>query len=166
MDEPKIVEVLDRLLVATRLSMSLSNNQTRALWQGFRPRIKEVANREGTDFYSIQHLPEGVTWETFSPKTEFVKLAAIEVAKQENIPNGMEAYTLKGGKYAVFIHHGPASAFAKTFQFIFGQWLPNSTFVVDKRDQFEVLSGSYRPDDPNAQEEVWIPIKSKEGGFQ
>lgn len=159
MDEPSIVEAQDRPLIVARLSMSLSNNKTRELWQGFRPRVKEITDRKGSDFFSIQHFSDGVSWGNFNPTTEFVKFAGVEVHNQGDMPEGMEAYTLKGGKYAVFIHHGPASAFAKTFQYIFGQWLPGSGFESDDRDQFEVLSGNYRPDDPNAQEEVWIPIR-------
>lgn len=159
MDEPKIVEVEERSLVVARLSMSLTSNKTRELWQGFRPRVKEIEGRRGAEFFSIQHLPDGVTWQHFNPTTEFVKFAGVEVGSSQDIPTGMESYNLKGGKYAVFIHHGPASAFAKTFQHIFGQWLPNSDFEIDERDQFEVLNGNYLPDDPNAEEEVWVPIR-------
>ncbi|THB80713.1 MAG: hypothetical protein D3926_05740 [Desulfobacteraceae bacterium] len=34
----------------------------------------------------------------------------------------METYSLKGGTYAVFNHHGPASTAGKTMQTIFGMW--------------------------------------------
>jgi len=159
MQQPEIVEVADRTLIATRMTMSLSKNRTRELWQEFRPRAKEILNRVGTDFFSIQHYPDNFSMADFRPHTIFEKLAGIEVENHALIPDGMEAYTLAGGKYAVFTHHGPATTAAKTFQYIYGVWIPNSAYELDRRDQFEVLGSDYRPDDPNAEEEVWIPIK-------
>ncbi len=159
MDEPKIVNVAERKLVASRMTMSLSDHQVRELWQGFRPRVHEIQNRVGSDFFSIQHFPENFKMSDFRPTTEFDKLAAVEVESQDHVPEGMEAYNLAGGRYAIFIHHGSASAFAKTFQHIYGVWIPQSEFELDSRDQFEILGPNYRPDDPNAEEEVWVPIK-------
>lgn len=142
-----------------RRRMSLSNHKVRELWQGFRPRVGEIADRLGSDFFSIQHYPEDFKMADFRPTTEFDKLAAVEVSSYDKIPEDMESYELAGGKYAVFIHHGPASAFAKTFQYIYNVWIPNSEYELDKRDQFEILGPNYRPDDPDAEEEVWIPIR-------
>ncbi len=160
MEEPRIVEVVERKLIASRMTMSLANHKVRKLWQSFRPRVKEIPNRLGTDFFSIQHYSKDFKMSDFRPTTEFDKLAAVEVESHNvPIPQGMEAYNLAGGKYAIFIHHGPASAFAKTFQHIYGIWIPQSKYELDNRDQFEILGENYRPDDPNAEEEVWIPIK-------
>lgn len=159
MQEPKIVDASERTLIATRITMSLSENRTRELWQGFRPRVAEIPNRVGSDFFSIQHYPENFKMQNFQPTTIFEKLAAIEVLNHDQVPEGMEAYILEGGKYAVFIHNGPATAAAKTFQYIYGVWVPQSAYELDNRDQFEILGANYRPDDPDAEEEVWIPIK-------
>ncbi|MEP5611614.1 MAG: GyrI-like domain-containing protein [Cyclobacteriaceae bacterium] len=160
MQEPKIVEVDDRTLIAARMPMSLLENRTRELWQGFRSRVTEIENRVGSDFFSIQHYPDNFNMANFRPDTVFEKLAGIEVEKRILIPNGMESYTLVGGKYAVFTHHGPAAEAAKTFQHIYGVWMPKSSYEPDSRDQFEILGPDYRPDDPKAKEQVWIPIKS------
>jgi AraC family transcriptional regulator len=89
----------------------------------------------------------------------FDKWAAVAVSSLEAIPDGMESYTLQGGKYAVFIHKGPASAFPKTMQHIFVEWLPKSGFEIDDREHFEVLPEDYGRNDSEAEEEVWIPIK-------
>lgn len=76
-------------------------------------------------------------------------------------PPEMETYLLKGGKYAVFIHQGLASEATKIMQYIFGQWLPQSKYVLDSREHFEILPEGYSPLDPQAREEIWIPIKEK-----
>jgi AraC family transcriptional regulator len=61
----------------------------------------------------------------------------------------------------VFIHIGQASTFPKTMQYIFGSWLPESEYTLDSREHFEVLPAQYDPRDPDAREDVWIPIKEK-----
>jgi len=99
----------------------------------------------------------------FTPETPFEKWAAVEVSDHSDIPPGMEPYTLQGGKYAVFVHRGPASSFAKTSNYIFGVWLPHATYELDSREHFELLGATYRPDDPDAEEEVWIPIRQSNG---
>ena len=79
----------------------------------------------------------------------------------ENIPAGMNPFLLKGGLYAVFVHRGPASSGEKTFRYIFGIWLPASEYVIDDRPHFEILGEKYKHDDPDSEEEIWIPVKHK-----
>ena len=140
------------------MEMSLSNNKTGELWQQFMPRRSEVKNRTTTDFISMQRYGEG--W-NFSPTAIFEKWATVEVTSFDEVPSKMETYLLEGGEYAVFAHKGPASEAPKTMQYIFGQWLPESKYNLDNREHFEVLPEGYNPIDPQAEEEIWIPIKSK-----
>ena len=100
-----------------------------------------------------------MTAQTFSPMTEFEKWAAIEVANIEEIPEGMEAYTLRGGQYAVFNHKGPTSAAPATFNYIYNVWLPQSGYKLDNRHHYERLGEKYLgPLDPESEEEIFIPI--------
>jgi AraC family transcriptional regulator len=39
--------------------------------------------------------------------------------------------------------------------------LPGSDYSLDSRAHFEILGKKYKHDDPNSEEEVWIPIKIK-----
>ena len=154
--EPRI-EMLDpKHLVGVRMEMSLSNNKTAELWQSFMPRRAEVKNRLTTDFISMQKY--GENW-NFAPDSLFKKWATVEVSTFSEIPANMETYLLPSGKYAVFIHHGPASEAAKIMQYIFSQWLPKSKYGLDSREHFEILPEGYSPADPEATEEIWVPIK-------
>ncbi|WP_299454747.1 GyrI-like domain-containing protein [uncultured Microscilla sp.] len=156
---PEIIEIPERTLVGIHTEMSLTDNKTRLLWQQFMPRRHEIQHRVGQSFYSMQVYAPGFSMQNFTPHTVFTKWAAIEVSNFENIPKGMHAFTLPEGKYAVFIHKGPASAFKPTFDYIFSEWLPKSAYMLDQRPHFELLPEGYIPTDPNAEEEVWIPIK-------
>jgi len=156
--EPRIETLESKKLVGLRLKMSLSRNRTRELWQTFMPRRAEAKARVGSHYISMQ-VYDPDQGDPFSPEAVFEKWATVEVADGKEMPEGMESYTLHGGQYAVFTHCGPASAAQETFQKIFGVWLPNSGYALDAREHFEVLPADYRPDDPDATEEIWIPIR-------
>lgn len=158
---PRIENITKKYLLGMRTTMSLANNKTSELWQQFMQRRKEIKNISNSNLYSIQVFDESLEFKDFNLNTEFEKWAAVEISDLNDIPEDLETYTLKGGLYAVFVHKGPASEFQKTFQFIFGQWLPNSQYELDTRAHFELLGDKYENNSPNSEEEVWIPIKSK-----
>ena len=141
--------------------MSFSNNKTGELWRSFMTRRKEIQNNIGTELYSMQ-IYDHLYFNNFNPNKEFEKWATIEVTDFDTIPDEMETYILTGGLYAVFIHKGVSKTFSKTFQYIFGTWLPGSGYSLDNRAHFEILGEKYKNDDPKSEEEVWIPIKLKE----
>lgn len=155
--DPRIELLNIKKLIGIHKIMSLSDNRTGDLWQEFMPRRSEVKDRINAELISMQIYPDN--WD-FSPEKLFEKWAAVEVSSFNKVPPEMDTYLLQGGKYAVFIHNGPASAAVKTMQYIFGQWLPKSKYNLDSREHFEILSKGYSPVDPNASEEIWVPIKA------
>lgn len=159
MDDPKITTIAEKKLVGLKIRTSLAENKTFELWSKFMPNVKEIPNQKKSGIYSIQLFDEDLEFHQFTPNTFFEKWAAVEVLNFEEIPDELEFYVLPGGKYAVFIHHGPAKTFPKTSQHIFGSWIPNSPFEVDSRPHFEVMDYGYKYDDPNAEEEIWVPIR-------
>lgn len=160
MIEPKIVTLEPRLLVGLSTTMSLANNKTAELWRSFMPRRQEVAGRVSGDYISMQ-VYDISDQSMFRPDTEFVKWATVEVDSHNSIPEGMAAYTLEGGLYALFNHKGPASSAPQIMGYIFGEWLPRSAFELDHREHFEILPEGYNPLDPEAEEEILIPIKKE-----
>ncbi len=141
-----------------RLEMSLAQDKTAELWKKFMPRRGEIKNRRNAEYISMRIYGENRE-QQFLPTTLFEKWAAVEVLDHNIVPEGMESYCQTGGTYAVFIHEGPAMSFPKTMQHIFGTWLPESEYEQSGREHFEVLPEEYNPVDPEAKEEVWIPIK-------
>ena len=158
--KPRIEIAEEKKLVGHHLKMSLSNNKTGQLWGQFAPRIKEIKNKISTDKISMQVYPP-LYYQEFNPTTEFEKWATVEVSDFENMPNGMISFILKGGLYAVFDYKG-SSTDHSIFQYIFSTWLPNSQYVVDDRPHFEVLGSKYKNNDPDSEEEIWIPIRDRE----
>jgi len=160
MIEPKIVETEEKKLVGKRMTFSLSNDKTGALWQSFMPHRHSIQNRKGKEYYSIQQYGNGLDLERFDEETVFEKWAAVEVSSYSNVPKDMEMITIPAGKYANFIHHGLANEFSKTLDEFYNSWLPGSGFQLDVRPHFEVMGERYYgPTDANSEEEIWIPVK-------
>ena len=160
--QPKIEISTERKLIGKRLTMSLADNQTLKLWQSFMPRRKEIKNNLRTELFSIQVYPQSFDFTFSNLKAEFEKWAAIEVADFETVPTEMETLILASGLYAVFDYKG-LSTDTKIFEYIFGTWLPKSkNYLLDDRPHFEILGDKYKNNDPNSEEQIWIPIRPKE----
>ncbi|ALM07297.1 AraC family transcriptional regulator [Sediminicola sp. YIK13] len=157
--EVRITTIKPKTLVGKRLSMSLDNNRTVALWQSFMPFKKVIRNKTSNEVISLQDYKGSLNLQNFSTSTEFEKWAAVEVSCTMGIPDNLEVFLLAGGSYAVFKHIGDASTFHNTLAHIFEVWLPNSIYSLDNRPHFEVMGDNYKNNDPNSEEEVWIPIK-------
>ena len=153
--EPELKELTPKTLAGMHVTMSLAANRTGELWQRFMPRRKEITNTVSTDLYSLAVYPWPVDFT--DPRREFEKWAAVEVTDPVTLPDGMEALTLTGGLYAVF-HYKGSSADIGIFQYIFGTWLPASQYRLDDRPHFEVLGLRYRNNDPESEEDIWIPV--------
>jgi len=143
------------------LMMTFSEDLTFQLWKTFMPRRAEISNNITSDLISLQVYPDSFDVQNFNPAIRFQKWAAVEVSDFNSIPEGMESFVLQSGLYAVFIHKGPASEGHRTFNHIFGTWLPGSDYLLDNRPHFEILGKKYKNNDPASEEEIWIPIKPK-----
>ncbi|MGY6648395.1 GyrI-like domain-containing protein [Wenyingzhuangia sp. IMCC45574] len=155
--KPQIVALEEKKLIGMSLKMSLENNKTGVLWKDFSPRIKEISNGISSDKFSLQQY-DAEYFSAFNPNKEFVKWAAIEVENYDSIPSNMETLILKAGLYAVF-HYKGYSHDSSFFHSIYTEWLPKSGYVLDQLPHFEVLGTKYKNNDPNSEEEIWIPIK-------
>jgi AraC family transcriptional regulator len=154
---PRIEILSEKKLIGKRLQMSLVNNKTQELWQSFMPRRAEIQNAFGSDLYAVQ-VYDATYFEAFNPNAIFEKWATLEVTDFDSIPAEMESFTLSAGLYAVFEHKGHSTAI---FDYIFRDWIPNSEYDLDQRPHFEILGAKYKKEDPNSEEEIWIPIKMK-----
>ncbi|HEU4789135.1 MAG TPA: GyrI-like domain-containing protein [Flavobacterium sp.] len=154
---PRIEILSEKKLIGKRLQMSLANNKTHELWQTFMPRRAEIQNPISADLFAVQ-VYEPTYFEAFAPNAVFEKWATLEVSDFDNIPAEMESFTLSDGLYAVFELKGHDIVI---FDYIFRTWIPNSKYNLDNRPHFEILGAKYKKDDPNSEEEIWIPIKGK-----
>jgi AraC family transcriptional regulator len=159
--EPRIETIPAKKLIGQRLSMSLADNKTYQLWSSFMPRRKEIEHCVNQDLISMQVYDDAFNFKNFNPNAAFEKWAAVEVADLEFVPAQMETFILPPGLYAIFLHRGARTTAPKTFQYIFETWLPNSDYRLDNRPHFELLGKKYKNENPDSEEEIWIPVKPK-----
>jgi len=141
--------------------MSLLDDHTVELWQFLMPRRTEIRNKLNTDLFSIQVFDENLDFKYFTPETEFEKWAAIEISEYTEVPEGMETLEIPAGLYAVFNYKGAANAAASMFQYIFETWIPASDYEIDYRPHFALMGEKYKGNDPDSEEEIWVPVKRK-----
>ena len=155
----RILHTEERIFVGMKREMTFASDTTRELWKSFMEAKDAVNNRIGKEYYSIQVYHSSFSFKDFNPHIPFYKWAAVEVSDFNTIPGEMEKFVLPEGKYAVFNHRGGPAKAPETFGYIFGQWLPESEFILDNRPHFEVLGEKYSNDKPDSEEEIWIPVR-------
>ncbi len=159
MTKPRFVHAKRRELTGLDRSMSLSQNQTQELWQKFMPEWKSLGIPR-TELYSVEVYPEGY-FTSFDPNKAFIKWAAMQLTSEINVPATWERLEVPEGLYAVFPYKGRSSEVQRFFQYIYGAWVPNSEYTLDHRPHFAIMGEKYRNDDPESEEEFWIPVKPK-----
>tara|TARA_Y100000385_G_scaffold273248_1_gene314934 strand:- start:154 stop:633 length:480 start_codon:yes stop_codon:yes gene_type:complete len=158
--ETEIIQFEKITLVGIKISTSLSEDKTFNLWNSFMKRVSEIKGRKDENYYSVQRYPNDADMSSFTPITVFEKWAAVAVKDIANIPAGMESVQIDAGTYAKFRHKGVATDFFRTSQYIYGTWLPSSGYDLRTAHHFEIMSSDYKgPNDPDSEEDVYIPIK-------
>lgn len=122
-------------------------------------RRMEIKTPFQSQLFSLQVYDEDY-FQNFNPTKEFTKWSLIEVENFDEVPDCMSTFILPEGTYAVFNYKG-SNTDISIFQYIFGEWLPQSDYVLDHRPHFEILGEKYKNGDPKSEEEIWIPIKLK-----
>jgi len=159
--EPRIEKIEATKLIGNKTNMSFVNNKTMELWQSLMPRRKEITNSVGTELYSVELYNDRMFFKNFDPTKEFEKWAAIKVNEFDDVPDGLETLIIPKGKYAVFHYKGKPSEAQSTYQYIYGQWMPNSEYELEDRPHFALMGEKYKGEDPESEEEFWIPIRKK-----
>ena len=161
--ENRIEELSETILLGRSMRMSLAQDATRELWQETVPLLISIEiERLDTNYISMQVYDTPLDLKTFNPEMAFTKWAGVSVKQLSAEITGLSSYSIQGGLYAVFKHKGPASEFARSMRFIYSDWLPKSNYSLDHREHFELIPEGYRPDDPEAEEEIWVPIKKND----
>ena len=156
--QPRIETFSETTLAGQHQRLSLLADTTAALWRSFGQRLRARPFAGSTERYSVQ-VYDSTYFRDFRPEATFEKWAAVAVSHAAEVPADLEMLILPAGLYAVFDYQGPASSGPAVFRYIMLDWLPASAYELDDRPHFEILSEYYRPDDPAAEERIYIPVK-------
>lgn len=93
----------------------------------------------------------------------FKYLACVEVENIDHVPDRMVQRTIPSAQYAVFTHKGTVGEnklddLYKTLNYIYGTWLPDSNYELDKLvSDFELYDERFCSDKPEF--DIYVPIK-------
>lgn len=86
--------------------------------------------------------------------------ACITVSKKVPLKNSVKIQTVKGGKFAVFLHKGPYEKLGSIYQAIYGEWLPTSNFKIRDLTMLEIYLNDPRFTEPqNLLTEIYLPVE-------
>ena len=84
---------------------------------------------------------------------------AVATSKDLKTPEGMAKLRVAGSTYVKVTYRGLAHHFGPFAARLYGELIPASGYTVDNsRPHFEFLPEDYRPDDPEATEDVYVPV--------
>lgn len=155
---PVLETIEEKRLIGVSMLMCFADFRVSELWRRFMAAKNQICNSLGPDLFSVSNYPPSFFTE-FHTDNPFEKWAALEVADFTQVPPGMETYIIPAGLYAVFNYKGLSSD-NTIFRDILNVWLPDSAYILDERPHFEILGDKYKNNDPESEEEIWIPIKA------
>lgn len=154
----RIENCSNRKLIGLSIQDSLQQNEIVNVWKKFVPLSYNIPGNIKGQFCSMSIYPSTNIFNDFSINTFFKRCALVEVNDINYSLNTTESFYIDG-MFALFLHKGLPSDVEKTFRYIFNQWLPNSKYEWALPFHFEKLPQNYSPNNPDAEEEIWLPIR-------
>lgn len=154
---PEIIQMEETTVAGIRGNTSVSDNQIPELWRQFQELCAEHLLPRSAG-YSICETRQTVYTE--DGDVSFSLMVGSSVKSFRHLPGALVKKTLSAGRYAVFTHRGTFFNLFKTYQYIYGTWLPVSKEELDDREDFEVYEREVKSfDDPDNEMRIFIPIK-------
>lgn len=88
----------------------------------------------------------------------FTYFSGIEVPNHDEIPEGLEKYTLPPSTYAVFKCRGNGKNSSQTMDYIYGIWLPQSNYKRGPGDDYEYFGEDYSMESEKSYYYYYLPI--------
>ncbi|MFX1324660.1 MAG: aldo/keto reductase, partial [Promethearchaeota archaeon] len=134
------------------------NRNTSAIWAKFQQEITAVSSRDSSHGLGIRIVNEELL-----KKGEERYIVSNEVSSTEIIPEGMINEKIPAQKYAVFTHLGRLNNIGETYQYIYGEWLPNNTKYerVPFAAEFEWYDQRFNVNSDDSELDLYIPVREK-----
>lgn len=158
--EPEIVTRPEAKVVGIARQYHQEDLEIERLWSAFRPDVAQISNRVGDDAFGIyeEYHESGNT-------VGFTYICSVEVADFDDVPEGMITRTIPEQLYAAFRHEGPISYLPETLKYIWGSWLPKSSYGYVEKPDFELYAPATQPENPEKTLFLYIPVRKKNHGI-
>lgn len=157
--EPEIVEIDVFVVAGLRQRFDEeSKHGIPALWDRFHQRRDEIRFRRRAETY-------GVCANADPEDGSFDYIAAAPVERVDTLPEGMIAETVPRQTYAVFTHKVRGTPLHEelqpTIRWIWGTWLPASSYEYVPGPDFEVYPADFDPLLGSGNLEICVPVRAK-----
>jgi len=155
---PKIVEKEAFQIVGIEDVNKREKRNVPQMWAKFYEIIHKVQNRDGSHGLGIS-----LSTKELLEKGEDRFIVAHEILKVENIPEELIVEKFPAQKYAVFTHLGKLDNLGETFDYIYGDWLPNNSRYerVPFAPEFEWYDQRFQKNSDTSGLDLYIPIREK-----
>lgn len=130
--KPNIIHINDVKFVGIKYYGKNRNNEINNLWIQFLSRINQIQNRCTSSYYGICEIIPG--------SNKYTYLCCVKVDSSSNIPNDMTFKTFPSSLYAAFQFKGSLNNLGQIYEYIYGHWLPHSSFKHTNLPDIQVFS--------------------------
>lgn len=124
------------------------------LWEKFLSRRSELEHRMRGQCYGFALSSDGDVME------ESIKyMAAFEVKDLSQIPPGMETLEVPAQTYALFEKKGNEEHSRTLIDYIYGIWLPNSSYERAEGHDYEIFGNQYKPGSHDSLSTYCLPVR-------
>ena len=128
------------------------NDEIPQLWGKMNPRWSEIPAR-------VNHQHTYGICGNMDENGAFSYVAGVEVSATDALPEGMVAWEVPAGQYAVFAC--TLKTIGETYKYAFETWLPASDYNHHPAPDFEYYDETFNPDDPASLLYIYIPVEQK-----
>jgi predicted transcriptional regulator YdeE/DNA-binding transcriptional MerR regulator len=155
--EPKIVKKEGFTLVGLRYFGRNENNEIAEMWGEFNRKMEDLGGLP----YETGEAAIGlcITPEDAPEDGAFEYVAGLPVTKVEDIPEGFVVREMPPYTYAVFAHKGDMPSLAKTYEYIYETWLPQSGYKLAAKIDFEYYNEEFKNFSPDSVFYIYLPIE-------
>ena len=126
------------------------------LWRRFRPFMDKIPHRRGTHSLGVIEVID-------KDAGAFAYSAAVEVAQIADVPEGLTAKTLAGGRFAVFTHklasRDIGGELTRTLGYIYGTWVSKSGTKLRAYYDLELYDHRFDNKTISGEVDIWVPVK-------
>jgi len=148
----RVLEIGELHLVGMRETFTPETlTQIPTLWGKFVPRLPEIRDRKkGWVTY-------GACRATSDKKIEYT--AAVEVVHSVPAPDGLTAFTIPAGPYAMFTHVGHIRDIGATWNTIMDVWMKEDGYIHRNSYDFELYDQRWSPKTGEGEVDIYIAIE-------
>jgi AraC family transcriptional regulator len=154
------------LPAATYLGLACGNTMKKIaiprLWNSFLARMGEIPMAKDRSTFGIYDYDATGGQVSVGENFPFRYLAGVEIPAAEltAMPEGMEVWSLKRARYAVFTHRGLLRNLGNTYRYIYKTWFPRQDINFAAGPFMERRAPDYPGDQIGAETQILIPIET------